>query len=151
MTVDVWAGETCAGMNMLHYVTSTVLYYHLLSPPCHSILSIEDVTNVPNMSAPDLCQNGSVHAIQIDPATSCLIGNITYDQGHGFNLEWNSKEAFKDWLNNKQIAQSIVLRPSKIEYRSTLYITMAARMGVKRREKKHSKVDSMLMAEHIGI
>jgi hypothetical protein len=85
-TVDVWAGEMRAGMNASHCVASTVLYYHLLSPPCHSMSSIEDVTNVPNMSAPDLCQNGSAHAIQIDPATSHLIGSITYDQGLGFNL-----------------------------------------------------------------
>jgi len=122
-TVDVWAGETRAGVNASRRVASTVLYYHLLSPPCHSMSSIEDVTNAPNMSAPDLCQNGSARAIQIDPATSRLIGSITYDRGHGFNLEWDSKEAFKDWLDNEQTAQSIELRPSKIERGSALYTT----------------------------
>jgi hypothetical protein len=87
---------------------------------------IEDITNVPTVrgnTAPDLSQNGHVCVIQIDPATSCLLGSITYDQEYGFNLKWDSKEAFKDWLDNEQMAQSIELRPSKIECGSALYMT----------------------------
>jgi hypothetical protein len=51
-------------------------------------------------TAPDLIQIGHMCATSIDPATSRLLGSITYDQKHGFNLEWDSKEAFKDWLDN---------------------------------------------------
>jgi hypothetical protein len=88
--------------------------------------TIEDITNAPVASddtAPDLSQIGSARAIPIDPATSRLLGSITYDRGHGFNLEWESTEAFKDWLDNEQTAQSIELRPSKIERGSALYTT----------------------------
>jgi hypothetical protein len=74
-------------------------------------------------TAPDLSQTGHARATPIDPATSRLLGSITYDQEHGFNLEWDSKDAFKDWLDNEQTAQSIELRPSKIERGSTLYTT----------------------------
>ncbi len=71
----------------------------------------------------NLSQIGQARAIPIDPATSRLLGSITYDREHGFNLEWDSKEAFKDWLDNEQTAQSIELRPSKIERGSALYTT----------------------------
>jgi hypothetical protein len=87
---------------------------------------IEDITNAPTVrgdTAPDHSQNGHKCVIQIDPTTSHLLGSITYDQEHGFDLEWDSKEAFKDWLDNEQMAQSIELRPSKIEHRSALYTT----------------------------
>jgi hypothetical protein len=87
---------------------------------------IEDITNVPAVrgdTASDLSQNGHMRVIQIDPATSHLLESITYDREHGFDLEWDSKEAFKDWLDNEQMAQSIELRPSKIEHRSALYTT----------------------------
>lgn len=53
----------------------------------------------------------------VDPATSCLIGSITYDRrGNDFNLEWDSMEAFKDWLDKEQTAQSIELKISKITH-----------------------------------
>jgi hypothetical protein len=71
------------------------------------MLFTEDITNVPTVrgdTALDLSQNGHTCVIQINPATSCLLGSITYDWEHGFDLEWDSKEAFKDWLNNEQTA-----------------------------------------------
>ena len=74
-------------------------------------------------SAPNHSQIGLECADPIDPATSHLRGSITFDRKHGFSLEWESKEAFKDWLDNEQTAQSIELRPSKIEHGSVLYTT----------------------------
>ncbi len=90
------------------------------------MLSIEDITNtlvVRNDPAPDQSQFGLTRVLLIDPTTSHLLGSITYDQEHGFNLEWNTKEAFKAWLENEQTTQSIELQPSKIEQRSALYST----------------------------
>jgi len=87
--------------------------------------SIEDITNAPVVrddTAPEYSQIGHAR-VTIDPATSRLLGSITYDREHGFNLEWNSKEAFKNWLDDEQTAQSIELRPSKIECGSALYTT----------------------------
>ena len=74
-------------------------------------------------SAPNHSQIRLERTDLIDPATSCLRGSITFDWKHGFSLEWESKEAFKDWLDNEQTAQSIELRPSKIEHGSVLYTT----------------------------
>jgi hypothetical protein len=86
-------------------------------------------------TAPDISKDGlaSANLIEppaiscpsnpIDPATSRLLGSITYDRGHGFNLEWDSMESFKDWLDNEQTAKGIELRPSKIERGSALYTT----------------------------
>ncbi len=88
--------------------------------------SIEDITNalvVRDDPAPDQPQFGLTRVLPIDPATSRLLGSITYDREHGFNLEWDTKEAFKAWLENEQTAQSIELRPSKIERGSALYST----------------------------
>jgi hypothetical protein len=88
--------------------------------------SIEDSTNPPvvrDNTILDLFQSGLAHANPIDPATLRLLGSIIYDREHGFNLEWDSKEAFKIWLDNEQTAQSIELRPSKIKCESTLYTT----------------------------
>ena len=70
-----------------------------------------------------LSQIGQACVIPVDPATSRLLGSITYNREHDFNLEWDSIEAFKDWLDNKQMAQSIELRSSKIECGSALYKT----------------------------
>ena len=90
---------------------------------------IKDITNTPIVrddATPDLSQIGltpMTRASPIDPTTSCLLGSITYDREHGFNLEWDSKEAFRAWLDNEQIAQSIELRPFKIERGSALYTT----------------------------
>ena len=74
-------------------------------------------------SAPNHSQIRLERADLINPATSRLRGSITFDWKHSFSLEWESKEAFKDWLDNKQMAQSIELRPSKIEHGSILYTT----------------------------
>jgi hypothetical protein len=111
--------------------------------------SIEDNTDVPAVrddTAPDLSQIGQARTFPIDPATSRLLRSITYDREHGFNLEWDSKEAFKDWLDNEQTAQSIELRPSKIERGSTLYMTnqisRCARNGtggIKKYQKKTTR------------
>ena len=76
-----------------------------------------------NDTAPDHSQIGLARVNPIDPATSRLLGSITYDREHGFKLEWYSKEAFKDWLDNEQTAKSIELRPSKIERGTALYTT----------------------------
>jgi hypothetical protein len=46
-----------------------------------------------------------------------------YDWEHSFNLEWDSKEAFKIWLDNEQTDQSIELRPFQIKHGSALYTT----------------------------
>ena len=91
-------------------------------------LNMLNFANVPmerdeTRSTPNHSQIGLERADPIDPATSCLRGSITFDQKHGFSLEWESKEAFKDWLDNEQTAQSIELRPSKIEHGSVLYTT----------------------------
>jgi len=86
-------------------------------------------------TAPDISKDGLASANLIDPpaiscpsnpinpATSHLLGSITYDREHDFNLEWNSIEAFKEWLDNEQTAKGIELRPLKIECGSTLYTT----------------------------
>jgi len=87
------------------------------------MLSITSLPVVNNDTAPDLCQIGQACAVSIDPTTSHLLGSITYNWEHGFNLEWKSKEAFKDWLDNEQMAQAIELRPSKLECGSALYTT----------------------------
>ena len=74
-------------------------------------------------STPNHSQIGLEHADPIDLATSRLRGSITFNWKHGFSLEWESKEAFKDWLDNEQTAQPIELRPLKIEHGSVLYTT----------------------------
>jgi hypothetical protein len=109
---------TCPGGTRRIYIPPSPRTYR-------PMLFIEDITNVPAVrgTAPDLSQNGHTCVIQIDPTTSCLLGSIMYDWEHGFDLEWDSKKAFKDWLDNEQTAQSIELRPSKIECRSALYMT----------------------------
>jgi hypothetical protein len=63
-----------------------------------------DALAVRDDPAPDQSQLGLTRVIPIDPATSRLLGSITYDREHGFNLEWDSKEAFKSWLDNEQTA-----------------------------------------------
>jgi len=87
------------------------------------MLTISSLPVVNDDTAPDLSQTGHARVIPIDPATSRLLGSITYDREHGFNLEWDCKEAFKDWLDDEQTAKSIELRPSKIERGSALYTT----------------------------
>ena len=52
--------------------------------------SIEHSTNAPVVSG------------DIDPATSRQTGSITHDRENGFNLEWDSIQSFKDWLDIEQ-------------------------------------------------
>ena len=121
--------------------------------------SIEDITDAPAVrddTAPDLSQIGQAHVFPIDPATSRLLGSITYDREHGFNLEWDSKEAFKDWLDNEQTAQSIELRPSKIEHGSALYTTNQifrcacnGTGGIKKYQKKTTR-ERKIESKHIS-
>jgi hypothetical protein len=50
----------------------------------------------------------------IDPATSSRIGSITYDREEGgYNLEWESRADFNEWLTHEQAAIGIELRLSK--------------------------------------
>ena len=94
--------------------------------PCRPMPSIEEITDAPivrDEATLVASQSGLMHTCPIDPAFSCLLESITYNREHGFDLEWDSKEGFKAWLDNKQTAQSIELRPSKIERGSALYMT----------------------------
>jgi hypothetical protein len=124
------------------------------------MLSIEDITNAPIVRgdpAPDHSQSGLARACPIDPATSRLLGSMTYDREHGFNLEWESKDDFKAWLDNEQTAQSIELRPSKIERGSALYSTnqifRCARNGTgglkpyQKKTARERKVESKRLAD----
>jgi hypothetical protein len=50
----------------------------------------------------------------INPATSSRIGRITYDwEEAGYNLEWESRANFNEWLTHKQTAIGIEIRISK--------------------------------------
>jgi hypothetical protein len=50
----------------------------------------------------------------IDPTTSFRIGSITYDQEeNSYNLEWESRADFNEWLTHKQMAIGIEIRISK--------------------------------------
>ena len=50
----------------------------------------------------------------IDPATCSKIGSMSYDrQENGYNLEWESRAEFTDWLTNEQAALGIEIRVSK--------------------------------------
>ena len=108
--------------------TSHHFLYCPMSDFTNAPLNVLNFANVPierdeTWSILNHSQIGLERANPIDPATSCLRGSITFDQKHGFSLEWESKEAFKDWLDNEQTAQFIELRPSKIEHGSVLYTT----------------------------
>ena len=108
--------------------TSHHFLYCPMSDFTNAPLNMPNFADVPikrdeTQSTPNHFQNGSERADPIDPATSCLRGSITFNQKHGFSLELESKEAFKDWLDNEQTAQFIELRPLKIEHGSILYTT----------------------------
>jgi hypothetical protein len=75
------------------------------------------------MSSIEHPTNALVVSDEIDPATSLLPGSITYDRENGFNLEWDSIESFKDWLDNEQTTQSIELKLSKIAHGKLLVCT----------------------------
>jgi hypothetical protein len=78
------------------------------SPPMSS-----PVSNVP--AAPD-------HAgpERIDPATSSKMGSMTYDrEKNGYNLEWESRADFNQWLTHEQAAIGIEIRVSKTRHSRT--------------------------------
>ena len=77
------------------------------------------VVNVPD-TVPD--DSGLDH---IDPATSTKVGSITYDhQEGGFNLEWESRADFHEWLKHEQTALGIEIWLSKTRHAKTpLYST----------------------------
>jgi hypothetical protein len=50
----------------------------------------------------------------IDPATSSRIGSMSYDREEGgYNLEWESRADFNDWLTHEQKEIGIEIRLSK--------------------------------------
>jgi hypothetical protein len=68
---------------------------------CCPMLSIEDITNAPAVrdNCPGPFPNWTSACLfdrSARAATSRLLGSITYDREHGFDLE-----AFKDWLDNE--------------------------------------------------
>ena len=75
------------------------------SPPMSSPIPVS--YNAP--AAPD--HAGPEH---IDPATSSKIGSMTYDrEENGYNLEWESRADFTQWLTHEQAAIGIEIRVSK--------------------------------------
>ena len=126
MTVDNGKGEHIQGEHIV--TTSHHFLYCPMSDFTNAPLNVPNFADVPierdeTQSAPNHSQIGLEHTDPIDPITSHLRGSITFDQKHGFSLEWESKKAFKDWLDNEQTTQSIELRPSKIKHGSILYTT----------------------------
>jgi hypothetical protein len=64
--------------------------------------------------ADTLAMPDSVGPECIDPATSFRIGSITYNwEENGYNLEWESRANFNEWLTHKQMAIGIEIRISK--------------------------------------
>ena len=58
--------------------------------PCRSMLSIEEITDVPivrDKAALVAFQSGLTCTCPIDPVSLHLLGSITYDQKHSFDLE----------------------------------------------------------------
>ena len=50
----------------------------------------------------------------IDPATSSKLGSMDYDRkDNGYNLEWESRADFNDWLTHEQAAVGIKIQVSK--------------------------------------
>ena len=83
------------------------------SPVPASVVNVPDT--VPDDSGPD----------HIDPATSTKVGSIMYDrQEGGFNLEWESRANFHEWLKHEQAALGIEIQLSKTRHANTpLYST----------------------------
>jgi hypothetical protein len=53
---------------------------------------------------------------RIDPTTLFRIGSITYDrEENGYNLEWESRADFNEWLTHKQMATGIEIQISKTQ------------------------------------
>jgi hypothetical protein len=68
------------------------------------VSSVVNVPAVPDDAGPE----------QIDPATSSKIGSMAYDrEENGYNLEWESRAEFNDWLTHEQAAIGIEIRVSK--------------------------------------
>ena len=81
------------------------------SPSSPPITSIPSPSNIPAM----LDDAGLEH---IDPtinsATSSRIGSMTYNrEENGYNLEWESRGDFNNWLTHEQAALGIEIRVSK--------------------------------------
>jgi hypothetical protein len=63
---------------------------------------------------------------RIDPVTSSRIGSITYDHEEaGYNLEWESRADFDEWLTHEQTAIGIEIWISKTQESKShdLYLT----------------------------
>jgi hypothetical protein len=61
----------------------------------------------------------------IDPATSTKTGSMTYDRDkNSYNLKWESRGEFNEWLTNEQAALGIEIQVSKTwASKSRLYST----------------------------
>jgi hypothetical protein len=75
------------------------------------------------MSSPVPVVNALAVPDVADPATSSKTGSITYDREEGgYNLEWESRADFNDWLSHEQAAIGIEIRVAKTRYsKSQLY------------------------------
>ena len=65
------------------------------------LLSLVDVPAMPDDAGP------------VDPATSTRIGSFHHDRENGYNLEWESRADFNNWLKHEQVAHGIEIRVSK--------------------------------------
>jgi hypothetical protein len=84
-----------------------------MSSPMSSVVNIHAVQPVPDHD-------------RIDPATSSRMGSMTYDrEERGYNLEWESRADFNEWLTHEQAAIGIEIRVSKTRVSKTreLYST----------------------------
>jgi hypothetical protein len=80
--------------------------YTVRSPPMSSPMS--SVVNIPAVPVSD-------HD-HIDPATLSRMGSITYDREEGgYNLEWESRADFNEWLTHEQAAIGIEIWLSKTQ------------------------------------
>jgi hypothetical protein len=74
------------------------------SPMSPAMSSVVDTPAVPDDAGPE----------RINPANSSRIGSITYDREEaGYNLEWESRADFNEWLTHEQTAIGIEIRISK--------------------------------------
>ena len=76
------------------------------SPPMSSpVSSIVNVPTVPDDAGPE----------HIDPNTLSKIGSMPYNQKNGYNLEWESRADFNNWLTHEQVAIGIEIQVSKTQ------------------------------------
>jgi hypothetical protein len=62
--------------------------------------------------------------LQIDPATSIRKGSYIHDRDeNGYNLKWESRADFNNWLTHEQAAHGIEIRVSKTRKALQLYST----------------------------